>query len=811
MSWLNLNLVPYIARLHILPDTQVAMQQGIQTRDLISYLSGVKCWAKRHKTTVYALKHDQMKGFDYLAPQGMYDAVNAYGLPSAIIDLDRAAQTQTRCFICTAHGITEPIIIDGLMKQGGLLSPVKSTLTTTGSLGHHYLNDLSANDLDTLIISTSNSCRADPHLSDDRLTTKVIMVEATDDRYLFACSLRALQRNTLEMERFQFAYGWFTQWSKSMAYLDFLRTMVDDPLARFENLREFFEAISFPKFLSRPPITLLRKILKQNIMSKARALISLQPIKRADTEKLDKILKNLIHRESGMPFHPNLDVLTLPVAMHGLDFPLISLPNDTATIEGLQCDLNHPIRSYRTLARIMLADWTCTVNDCIDPLDRHGLKRTFIHQSGRIPYAWIVTQHAMASSNPPLTLKRSDICDVLPSTMSLSHALKTLAHHLPNSVLPDGHALRSLRLKNVTQVKDVGTWRLHGSMIPAAAGILDSKSITAAITGPRTLVLRIDGELIGLIAGLILSSNNGHLEPSLYTDHLNSTRLIDDSRTNPLKISYTPAHTDEESLPTLLNFEADHYASSAQSQPGRLLLAPTPTFFMDEFTFYTPDRWIESSMRTYLQKTRARHSSQTLGYGHQNRMTIDLYDPTPPHEFPYTHAFSVYSALVQLYAHSGQLPTTDLLYSRGHLTDPNCRMGCAAIEDARHIFVDCARYTSWRAKASEELYMQACDKLVKQGFNLDDCVALLSQAKLLFSDDCSLWPLHYLTYFLGHVPRFTHLFPLNHDLPKLAFARLIHHLSAKWHTTSIRLAGRIWGNWQKETAVKLDVRGRRSG
>ncbi|KAJ7452052.1 hypothetical protein B0H11DRAFT_2329103 [Mycena galericulata] len=281
---------------------------------------------------------------------------------------------------------------------------------------------------------------------------------------------------------------------------------------------------------------------------------------------------------------------------------------------------------------------------------------------------------------------------------------------------------------------------------------------------------------------------------------------------NPLKIIYTPAHTDEVSPPAILNFEADHYASSAQSQSERLLLAPTPTFFMDEFTFYTrDDGWIESSMRTYLHKIHARNASRTLGYGHQNRMTIDLYDPTPPHEFPYTHAFSAYSALVQLYARSGQLPTADLLHSRGQLTSPNCRMGCAAIEDAHHIFVDCTRYDDWRSKASVELHTRARDKLVEQGFNLDDCTVLLSEAKSLFSDNCSLWPLHYSAYFLGHVPKFTHLLPPSHELPKLAFARLIHHLSAEWHTTSIRLAGRIWGHWQKETAVKLDVRGRRSG
>ncbi|KAJ7079989.1 hypothetical protein B0H15DRAFT_759923, partial [Mycena belliarum] len=50
-------------------------------------------WLNYNLVEVFALKRDQMKGFDYLAPQGMYDAVEAYGLPSAIIDLDRAAQT----------------------------------------------------------------------------------------------------------------------------------------------------------------------------------------------------------------------------------------------------------------------------------------------------------------------------------------------------------------------------------------------------------------------------------------------------------------------------------------------------------------------------------------------------------------------------------------------------------------------------------------------------------------------------------------------------------------------------------------------
>jgi hypothetical protein len=134
MMWLNYKLIPYVAKLNIIPKMQVTTQQGIQTHDVIGYLSSIKCYAERHHQTIYALQCDQMKGFDYLAPLGFYNALKAYGLPDAICDIDKAAQRQTKAFICTTYGITGPIVIDGLKKQGSPLSPIKSTLTT--SLGH---------------------------------------------------------------------------------------------------------------------------------------------------------------------------------------------------------------------------------------------------------------------------------------------------------------------------------------------------------------------------------------------------------------------------------------------------------------------------------------------------------------------------------------------------------------------------------------------------------------------------------------------------------------------------------------------------
>ena len=82
---------------------------------------------------------------------------------------------------------------------------------------------------------------------------------------------------------------------------------------------------------------------------------------------------------------------------------------------------------------------------------------------------------------------------------------------------------------------DNSTWATDGSMIPAASSISDSKSVTAAAIGPATLILRVkdrnasilQGEQLGLLTALVLAES----PPQIYTDHLNSCTLIDDSRT----------------------------------------------------------------------------------------------------------------------------------------------------------------------------------------------------------------------------------------------------------------------------------------
>jgi hypothetical protein len=184
MTWLNFKLLPYATQMGIIPETQVATQTSVQTHDLMSFLGGLKTWSHHTKTPLYLLKRDQMEGFNYLSPQGFYDACTAYGLPQAVADLDLVAQSSTQCFPWTAFGIADPIVVDGVTKQGGPMSPFQATITT--SLGHRYLDDLATSDLDCVIIWSMSKMVNNPHLPDDAASLHFTMAEATDDSYIAA-------------------------------------------------------------------------------------------------------------------------------------------------------------------------------------------------------------------------------------------------------------------------------------------------------------------------------------------------------------------------------------------------------------------------------------------------------------------------------------------------------------------------------------------------------------------------------------------------------------------------------------------------
>ena len=319
------------------------------------------------------------------------------------------------------------------------------------------------------------------------------------------------------------------------------------------------------------------------------------------------------------------------------------------------------------------------------------------------------------------------------------------------------------------------------------------------------------------------------LSPQVYTDHLNSTQLIEDSRTvvnqaNRLRsmngrsyyrwildlvsrkfatVTYTKAHTDAISIPALLNREADHLASSSQKFASTIPIAPIPTFFMNPYTFHRePDGWIESNIRYFVDHFLAKMTADSLALLPKHRMSTWLYDSSPPPPWIYVKASSAYTALVQLYARSGQLPTADGMYQEKVSPSSLCLFGCLLTKNPHHIFINCPRFTGMRNNELASVYATVKARLDDAAVAPLHQMPILNLAKSIFSDSEIVWPLRSTFFFLGQIPKIQPLLSPLSLVGSLNRARLIHNIAADLHLSSVRLASRIFGDLQKEMSKK---------
>lgn len=328
-----------------------------------------------------------------------------------------------------------------------------------------------------------------------------------------------------------------------------------------------------------------------------------------------------VHDIMGFPFRPSSDIATLPLVPRGFEFPSVARMNQGIAVSGLTCNLNHHIPAYRSMAIITLADWTCSRNACMAPLDGLGLMKDFSYHTKSVPAAWIIAHKALASMRPAVTLCCTDQLYLLHGDVSIAHVLN--AHNnvdLQVRKIFTGHSLNVLHRRDLRKIRDIGKWIVStetgeiklllkalpsrhmantwnklsdtfslvsldgmvqgsielaidpevrrrtaearirtyanispfelseekelgnwasdGSMIPAAVGITEKKSIVAATTGRQTLVLWVlgknrsilHGEQMGLISALLLAQNQAG-STTIFTDHLNSVHLVLDSKT----------------------------------------------------------------------------------------------------------------------------------------------------------------------------------------------------------------------------------------------------------------------------------------
>jgi hypothetical protein len=385
-------------------------------------------------------------------------------------------------------------------------------------------------------------------------------------------------------------------------------------------------------------------------------------------------------------------------------------------------------------------------------------------------------------------------------------------------------------------------WATDGSMFPATSSLSDLKSITAAVSGPISIVLRVahrnasilQGEQMGLVAALILAK----ISPTIYTDHINSTLLIDDyqSAVNQDRrlrsmngrsyyrwildlvtrkcatVTYTKAHTNDITIPASLNREADHLASTSQKYSTSIPIAPIPTFFMDAYTFHRQsDGWIESNIRYFVDIFVAKSTADALALLPKHRMSTWLYDLTTPPTWVYIKAASAYTALVQLYARSGQLPTADGMFQKKAALSRVCRFGCPDSETPHHVFAVCQRFSEWRIKELASLTIAIKKRLDDADIERPHQLPILHLAKFIFTDSDTVWPLHSTVFFLGQIPKIEPLLSPLSMSSSVNRSRLIHNIAADLHLSSVRLASRIFGDLQKEISKRhADLYGNRS-
>ena len=170
---------------------------------------------------------------------------------------------------------------------------------------------------------------------------------------------------------------------------EFLRTRINDPEARFQQIRALILNFSFPVLHTRLPFTAVRCIMSQCLISRIRPYLSYQPITRSRAAELDRLLALRVHNYFRFPFRFNSALLFLPISHLGFGFPSVTHLNDTAAVPGLLRDVNHHIDTFRLMARITLAGWTCSLNNCQFPLEG-AVSCSFARSVHVLPTTWLV-------------------------------------------------------------------------------------------------------------------------------------------------------------------------------------------------------------------------------------------------------------------------------------------------------------------------------------------------------------------------------------------------------------------------------------
>ncbi|KAJ3753735.1 hypothetical protein EV360DRAFT_87504 [Lentinula raphanica] len=374
------------------------------------------------------------------------------------------------------------------------------------------------------------------------------------------------------------------------------------------------------------------------------------------------------------------------------------------------------------------------------------------------------------------------------------------------------------------------------SMLPSSPTLLQHRSVIFSSNSPfgsaaYSLLLYQNsasvplGEAYGLLTCILACLRHSSPLPSIiYTDHLNSTRLISDSLTSPPlphswsslparslyhrildilhrsrdlpEIKYITAHTGATDQGSLANHFADIVASKSQHDLISPPHAPLPTFFMDPYTLFSPSHsYIESNISTHISSVLVHQQTSDTSFRPSLTLMLPIHNNPCPPEHPYIRASSSYSALVQLYARSSQLDTRLLRFLRLGNCSPWCSFGCNVLESAHHLFVHCPAFHALRSESSFNIITETTAILShSEAIPYSERQDLLQRANIILTD-ADLWPSGLTKFYLG-------LFPPSRELNPSKTVEAVQtrtRILSNWHSTIIRLTGRIWGEYKRRT------------
>lgn len=210
----------------------------------------------------------------------------------------------------------------------------------------------------------------------------------------------------------------------------FLNATVNDNTATQQCCLDIIQSFTFPRLSIHTPFTLIQKIVKQNIISRIRPCLALQPILSCSASDLDLRLSTLTHSHHGFAYQFSSQILTLPILLHSFGFTSLERLNDSIAIANLQQDLNHHIPLYHIMACITLADWTCSPSyaksphdHCTNPFSLARLDLPTPNNIGNFPLSWISTHCALSHIRPHIKIIPTDQSFITWGECDIVHSL----------------------------------------------------------------------------------------------------------------------------------------------------------------------------------------------------------------------------------------------------------------------------------------------------------------------------------------------------------------------------------------------------